>query len=440
MEEMVILLAEFISTPILMFGAVIIEFIISVFWIIGVVFGTLFWMLTGKNHEGSKKYKTPSKHISTFTNISASPKIKLVLQAVKRVALVGFVFIIAILCIINFAFFAPSIRWVAGNVSTATGIEIEFSAVDGNIFTGHINFTNLKVKQIKENKTNFDLTLENAEIDLDVPSLLLRPIIFEKMNISGVSGNIKQPPKSNITNQHNNTKEPKKTRHKRDFIIDDLKFNNINASLTKGENPPVNILLENIISQPFRSNYAIFDIFFRSNITGKIDGHAVSISTEKTGSGRKTRWTIESLPVKTVSNFVDKAPISWLQDGIIDIAVEDEWQLGKAPDINMDWQFNMHDMRVAVPENSAKLEQIIAIPIANYINSREGDVNLRLKFTMNEKQFEGVTSLDAAGLWDALIIGITKSIPKNSVLQAPEVKKKIRDELKNLKGSFGHDK
>jgi len=425
MEEFIRLLAELLSVPLTEFAAIIMGVIVWIF--------VLFFDLFFENIANSEKEQ------DIFSKVIYSQKFKTSLWFLKKAALLGLIFIVITLSIINFVFFDPAMRKIADIVSKRTGIKIEFASVSGNIFTGHINFADMKVIQTKENKTNFDLAFKNAEIDLDMLSLLLRPIVFEKINISDVSGNIKQQDK--VTSPQDNKKllnlnlgklditlkkksdkdtESQNTQNqpKREFIINNLVFRNINVSFIKGTNLPINISLENIISQSFRSNYAIFDIFFRSNINGSIDGHKIAISNKESGWGEKARWEVENLPVRTVSYFLDKTPINWFQDGVIDIVAEDEWQR-KTPEINMDWQLKMHNVHMAVPENIGSLEKIAVLPVANYINSHNEGINLQLKFTTNEKQFEGAASLDAAGLWDALVSGTRKSIAKNVVTQAP---------------------
>ena len=180
--------------------------------------------------------------------------------------------------------------------------------------------------------------------------------------------------------------------------------------LSKGDNAPVAVSLASVSSAPFRSNYALFDTLFRSNLTGQIDGRDISISTQRTGGGRITQWRMPDLQAATVSRFVTRPPVGWLRDGTLNVSVDDRWRLGTGTDIDMDWNVRMQGVRAEAREGAGLVEKTFALPITSYINSKSGNVDLRFKLVINEDKFENMSSLDAGFLWDVVLQSTAEAI------------------------------
>lgn len=417
MEALVILLAEFLLAPIIVCVAVVgnvfaafVVFIIQAF----------FWMF------GMHSISEDTRPIASHKSIGS-------LKWVKRTALILLAIIVSALLTVNFVFFEPTAKWLVANVAQKTGIELYVGKISGNIFTGAVNFIDLKINRVSDEKSNFDLTVKKASIDINIWSLVFRPITLETIVVENVEGKIKQPetkPKS----PRSSADSTQKIKNKRTFIVEDLKLSDIDVALSKGNNTPIAVYLQEVTSAPFRSNYAIFDVFFRSNVSGSINGHEIRVSTEVIESGRVTKWDIDELPVATVSSFVTKPPIGWFKNGTIDIEVEDKWQLDQKADIEMDWRFRMQDVRVRVPSNAGLVERTLATPIASYINAKDEGIDLKFSLIMNEEQFENASSLDASGIWDALVKSMASAIGAHTGNKTEDVKQGIGNAAKGFKG------
>jgi hypothetical protein len=185
---------------------------------------------------------------------------------------------------------------------------------------------------------------------------------------------------------------------------------------------------------PFRSNFAVFDLLFRSNVAGQIDGHDILVSTRNIDGGRITQWRMPDLPMASVSRFVAEPPIGWLREGTLTVSVDDRWVLAKRAEIDMDWNIRMRGARAQPHKGASVLEQTFALPIVAYINSKDGNIDLRFKLVMNESQFEDLVSPDAGALWTTLVRSMSRAIAAGTGSKTEEVERDIDTAVKGFKG------
>jgi hypothetical protein len=213
-----------------------------------------------------------------------------------------------------------------------------------------------------------------------------------------------------------------------------LTLTNVDIALSRGEGMPVAVSLKSVTSAPFRSNFAVFDTLFRSNVVGQIDGHDISISMQQTDGGRVTQWRMPDLPAASISRFVTKPPIGWLREGVLNVSVDDRWKLGAQDAIEMDWNIRMQGVHAEANNGAGAIERALAVPIIGYINSREGNGDLRFKLLMNENQFENMVSLDAGALWKALLRSMASSIAGGTGEKTQDVRQSLEKAVKGFKG------
>src|SRR5262249_46648688 len=231
-----------------------------------------------------------------------------------------------------------------------------------------------------------------------------------------------------------NVHDAGRIRAKRRFRIEDLTLRNVDVALSKGDKAPVAISLKSVTSMPLRSHFAVFDLLFRSNVAGQIDGHDILISTRSKDGASITQWRMPDLPIVSVSRFVTNPPVGWLREGTLTVNVDDQWALGKQTEINMDWEIRMRGARAGPRIGANVLEQTFALPIINYINSKDGDIDLHFKLAMNENQFEDMASPDAGALWNALMQSIAKAIATGTGMKSEDAGHGIDNAIKGFKG------
>ena len=94
-------------------------------------------------------------------------------------------------------------------------------------------------------------------------------------------------------------------------------------------------------------------------------------------------------------------PFAWMTEGTVDIDVLDTWKMGETVEIDMDWKMVLHDVRAKVPSDTGALTKVVAVPIVAYLNASSKELPISFGMTMNQDEFSGRYSLEAAGLWRA---------------------------------------
>ena len=285
MEALVILLLEFLLAPIILLFTLLFNVLICV---IGLIVELIFKAATSATTKCANKTSSnpepQRKRVNSIkiTNSVFFAKTVYALKWLRNVSLFLIISIICVLFIINFALFEPTIKWIFTKVEQKTGIELNAEQIKGNIFTGKISFHQLMVKRESPIKTSFKLDIDELSLDIDWLSLILRPITFDTLVINKVTGNITQPNLQAHANDNDNTDKEPTIKTKRLFVINNLDVNKINIIFAKnGDTSTTPIFIDKINIPKFRSNYAIFDLFFRSNITGSIDSHPILIATSE---------------------------------------------------------------------------------------------------------------------------------------------------------------
>lgn len=438
MELIIILLGEFLLFPVI---AAIGAFANLVAGLLGLTF-ELAHLTTSAT--GKKKPQIP-------TPAAVSPKRKFPFRVLARIAGVSVLVVLGALVAVNTFLFEPTARFIASKVEDKTKVEISFSSVSGDLFSGRLKMDELRVQRDNHAQLDFDIVVQSTNLDIDIFSLLSNPIALESLAVDGVKGAIwhkaeqkdesqnrsaangksdLEPKKENRTEKNSPTR---RLEAKKAFVINNLAINDIELEVRKNATEPLDLVLNQIQSAPFRSNYAVFDTFFRSNIDGSLSGHEITISTEETEYGRKTRWKLDNLPVSLIKNYVQKAPFSWFRSGTIDISVEDEWQHRENAEIEMDWNMLLKGVVVEAPENASVISKALAHPFVTYINEREDEVDLRFSLVMNEEQFENTLSLDAAGLWDSAIDALSKKISDLAGTKKEKIKQGVEGGFQGFK-------
>ena len=342
---------------------------------------------------------------------------------IRKAALIGLALTVGVLGLANTVFFEPTVRLLLVMVGQRTGTELEFKSVSGNLFAGRFAFEELSARRISDTKSSFDLRVRGFSMHLDLMTLLAPPIIFNTLSAHTVTGTFRQPERTAGGNGRGNSGE--RLEVKRKFRVENLILKDVNVALSRGEAAAVAVSLESVASAPFHSNFAVFDTLFRSNVIGQIDGHDISISMRRTDGGRVTQWRMFDIPAASVSRFVTRPPIGWLREGVLNVSVDDRWELGERAAIDMDWNIRLESVHAEAGEAAGAIERALAVPIVSYINSRQGNLDLRFRVVMDESKFENAASLDTRALWDEVLQSMASSI----AIGAGEETKNVRQHL-----------
>lgn len=428
MELLVILLGEFLFFPFTAFALAVIDGLLV---LTGAIIEFLIFFRIYKKNRGKEVEQIVKAHKK------ACP---FPFRLVLAISQYGFLIFVFLIIIINLFFFEPTMRSIAAQIAQKKGMEISFTAAQGNLFSGTLELEGLTVKSTKGTKTDFDLKADSVALDIDVFSLLSQSIVVESLRVDGVAGDIRLKAKdkaglpSSAQQQGSDPLKPRKA-----FVIRDLSIKTLNLKLYHNGEEPLDLVLDVLESKPFRSEYAIFDTFFRSNISGTVEGQKISIASREVPEGRETEWNLEAFPVAAIGAFTDKAPLNWFTDGTLTAQVKDRWQDGDHPSIAMDWSLQFKDAHVEAPAGASLLSKSVTLPIVKYINGKTEPLDLQFSLTLNERQFESASSLDAAGLWDATVAGLLESLSVKAGQKKSAIQQGMKNKIDGLKDFLKKD-
>ncbi len=306
---------------------------------------------------------------------------------------------LAVLFIVNTFYFADSVRGVFGVLERRGGIETSCAEIDGNVFSGRVSLGDCTIVRTEHDRSEFNLELDRVDFDLRLSSLFGTAEI-ETAHVSGLRGSVKK---------HQAVVDPdsdeKAEKPRRSFVIQDLRIEDVDIALS-GVNKDgglfeLPVQIATATSAPLRSRLALFDILFRSNLNGTIAGADFEVKTGGDSGGRQTAWRAMDVPVASFGAMAGGA-LSWFQQGVVDVQVDDKWRRDGQLDIDMDWRLTFRDVVVEAPDTAGLLTRLATGPIVAYVNSYDGEFPLEFELVVNENQFESRTSLATAGLWTAV--------------------------------------
>ncbi len=326
----------------------------------------------------------------------------------KRIALVvsALAFSLLVLClsavaVLSAFFFEPTSRWIADRVGASTGYEIAFEGASGNLLTGRMSLDRVEIRRTGLAADSFALDLEKVILDVDLVGSLIGASKVERLRIDGVRGVVTADgggragggPPLNLV----------KAAGRLNFVVRDLQIADVDIHLGRPDGPPVRYVFTRLAVAPFRGYLALFDLLFRSNISGEIDGHRIDIATSGSAAGRKTQWKFDALPVDLVRHYVGVAPATWLQAGVLEIEVEDRWRRDdEETTFDMDWRLRFLEPRVSAPAGASLIERAAVNAMSKHMNGRE-DVLIAFTMRYAEGDFASTASTDASALWRAIL-------------------------------------
>jgi hypothetical protein len=322
---------------------------------------------------------------------SRAPKKVLIVLLAIAVVIFGALFVT------NKFYFSDSVRMVFGVLERRSGIETSCAEIDGSLFSGQISLGNCRIVRSDHTSSEFELELDHVNFDLQLSSLFGTAEV-QTAHIEGLRGSV---------NRHRTQADADATGEKprRSFVIQELKIESVEITLfgvnKDGGSFELPVHVVSATSAPLRSRLALFDILFRSNAAGAIDGAEFEIKTGGDSAGRQTTWRASEVPVARFGSIAGGV-LSWFHDGVVDVYVEDNWRRDGQLEIDMDWQLGFRNIEVQAPDTSGVMTRLATGPIVDFVNSHDGEFPFEFQMTVNESQFEYRSTLEAAGLWKAV--------------------------------------
>lgn len=388
MEGLLILLTEFIIAPCI--ALVVIAANITLL-ALDLVFEIVFSISTKRNRE-QKTVTTKKEKVSTSPNeklmtSSLLPKLRVILPAMLFTIMAG-------IFILNSLFFEKTVDWITQGISSKTSMSIAYENVSGSFLSGNIRFHGLKLARNVPEKDQFSIRAQDLAFKLNLPSLLTGKPHFKSVTIANANAHINHIMKEEQYSQH-------KHHHKRKFVIDNVKLSDIQLLMTSSSKQPIKLVITDATNSQFRSDYAFFDLLFRSNVSATLNGHKIDIHSDVINGGRATTWKMNNIPLNLFSQYMPKPPLSWLSEGTADINVVDSWSLADSPEISMHWQMLIKDAKIVIPGHVGYIKHKMLAPIVKRINNK-GTYDAHFKLDLDEREFKFASSADIGKLFKHL--------------------------------------
>lgn len=308
--------------------------------------------------------------------------------------------------IASYVFFQPILRYVMDFAGEKAGMSVEYAQASGSLLGGHVVLTGVTLSRTHETELAFDFEVERAEADVALSSLIGGTPTLVLGLVEGMSGTITPP----LPNEEKKGLPKKRSPFRAELFA----IEGADVQVTPRGKEPYTVRIERAQVAPFRSELAVFDLLFRSNMTAEIAGQPLVVETRKvTENGRETRWAFEDIDAIQLKRILPKAPLTWVDDGRITVAVSDKWSLSE-DFVDMDWRVATSSVLISVPAEAGTTERILAKGLSKYVNKFDGDVDFQYRLEIDANDMAQLRDGNLNAFWRKVLSGIVKGGVKQS--------------------------
>lgn len=327
---------------------------------------------------------------------------------------------IVVVLLLNFVFFEATVNWGLARIQQKTGIAISYKKVGGSLLTGEFKFNGLSAIRKGHEYTDFNIDIKNAKLNIDYLKSLFGSMSVNGMTLTDVQGKLLR-----------HKKMPRHLKKHKHYKIDSLQISRLKLDIVNQfmltKDNTLSVSLDNIESSLFRRHYALYDIFFRSNMAGHIDGAPIKVTTWIKEGKAVTQWDLKNISSTTLQKLSRKS-FAWIKAGELDIKVTDHGRNRGYSEIETQWSVDTRRLKADMPVELKGLKKISFKPVLSFLNGRQGNHRLQFGITLNEKDFAGYSNFNSAKLRQSVIKGTLARILNES--KGPIRKLMIRKAIK----------
>ena len=334
-----------------------------------------------REKEGKNRFDTflQSKAYKYFQTVSIS------LIAVFSILLV----------LVNFVFFEQSFGWALKKIKKKTAIDLSYKSYHGDLFSREFYIKGLHVRRTGHEYSDFDIKIDQAKVRINRLSSLFGLVEFDNLLLKGVQGRYIRLKKRRV----------KKT----DFLIRHLGIDSLNLIVEHRylhrPDTTFNLFLDKVTSKGFSKRFAAFDLFFRSDVVGRINNAKFEFETSVKQEMRTTLWTIKNISAQSLRHISGKS-LLWLKSGVADVKLKYRFHETWSHNIESRCQLHLKNVFTQIPEGTGKIKSVFYKQVVKFFRNRYGDVISEFKFKLSKDDFDGHTSLDIKKFWKAVIRGL----------------------------------
>jgi len=392
MEGLILLLGEFLVLPLTVALTALVDLVVLganlLAHLIGFVVGLV--LHRGEETETAEKVSEPEEESEPD---EAPIRRRFPWKATGRWIGIGSASVLGLLIVAvalaNWVFFDAIVRWQLAGVQKKTGIAVTFDSAGGSLWKGVFELEDVELKRPRHETSQFDLTAQRFTIDLSTIDLVFLEAVFERVEVEGLRGT------------YDRVGLPDRLEPRKRFEIGRLDVGDAAVRIRDHTRGPdvfeAELQVDSLVAEPLRSDWAVFDVLFRSNTRGRINGQAFSIAMEEIPDGRQTRWQGDALPVELMASYLG-GPLEWIKSAKVDVDATDRWQLGDSTEIEMHWKVVLRDVEAEVPADASRATKAIAGPAVAYLNKKSLRLPLEFDVVIDRNRFHFAASPETAKL------------------------------------------
>ena len=331
----------------------------------------------------------------------------------------------------------PILRWSLARLELKSGIRVTFERATGGLLSGQ--FVLHRVHTVRENHpaSNFDLTSSRVTVRCSLWKVLGPDWAVDGLHIEQASGSyhcsagLPRAPRPETTLAEPATKAR----------VEQLRVQAATITYTdstmEGDPVQIDLAIDSLECAPVRAAQAPFDLIFRSNAAGTIEGRPFLIKTTHSPTTTKTEWRATGLPIALVGAYLE-GPFRWLHSGECDVSIAQQLHHERTLPVTLEAHLILRNVRPGVPDNAKPAVALAAQLLISRIQRfpKEKDVGFTLE--IDSEKFDLTKTEDRNQLWKqfqaAAVAALLQSIPvkvKGSSDEAHEQLERTVDKVTN---------
>lgn len=292
----------------------------------------------------------------------------------------------------------PALKMALSRIQSHSGTEVRFQSASGNLLSGWISLSGVQITREVEGRNAFDLTIGNLTADLALLRIFEPQWRFDTLQMTGVHGRfvtVDRAPKEGGELKGGNL-----------FSIGSvsiLQADLEHVNLRDGQEVPTRAEVESLTIQEYRSRWSLYDLLFRSQMKGRLDGRDFELKAWEEEGMHHSHWDLNGLPTpKWGMGWAP--PFFTMAGGVVDAKVECTWPLEDPRKIHQAWTMQ-----------------------AKGLHFQETN----FEFDLERGGFEGAQSLKDAGFFEALREALIEEVGKVVKGAVGEVGRKVLEFFSN---------
>ncbi|MDB5338270.1 MAG: hypothetical protein JWN70_3889 [Planctomycetaceae bacterium] len=351
-----------------------------------------------KQDRDTENLVTPGRQIRSGDTVTG--KVAAIRWMLRAIGLAGLVAVGSLVALENYGT-EPILRWSLAKLEPKSGVRVTFEKATGGLLSGR--FVLHQVRAVRENhpESNFDLKCSQVTARCSLWKILSPNLAFDGLRIEQVSGSYQRSPGPRKGPRPEGV-PAELPRNAGNVRIGQLQL--LEATITytdstvEGEPVRIGLAIDSLDCAPVRAAHAPFDLMFRSNAAGTIEGRPFLIQTTHSATGTKTEWRATGLPIALIRAYLE-GPFRWLQSGECDVSIVQEMPLDRTLPVILETHLILRDIRPGVPADTkpaaAIALQLLISKMKNF--PKEKDVAFTLK--LDPEKFDLTKTEDRAQLW-----------------------------------------